>query len=1134
MPSRHALVGSLVFLCLVSGCPGPSPSPLDAGTIPDDVGAPLDTGRVPDDATSLDAFVPPLVDASLDAGTDAAGTPSWTLEPGFLSVTDWTCGVAATPTSFTLRNTGMAAGSYTVGVVGEHADWVQLGGATTGTLGAGSSAGFTAQLVPPAGSAGVWNVRARIVVTPSAGNVASADIEANRVGPVLFLSANGDFGDVAIGGMRSGRYTLRNDGVGTSAFEVSVAGDAAFTASITGVAGSRVTLRSGESAEVVATFSPSSAGERAASLVVRAVDEVCFGPQAEALELRGNGLSGALGVSGDVTFPETGCGLLPADQTFTISNVGAGALSYTATLARGIESPFTLSRSSGTVGPGATQSLTISAARIPAALPVLPYESGDTLTITAGGETRTVQVSSLGGGSILRWDDAEARTITALAGAHVETTFHLVNGGTSAADVSFVVSGGLTLSPATARLEPGARQAVTVGFDGTASTSGELFATVVAGACSVPARAPSVRAVLQTAGDLYVPLDTLDVGTAGCADPYPSSVSLPITNGSGAAMTITSASSGAFEVLLDGDPMPETFVLDAGGTRYVSARRRSSEPALGVERGSLSLSTSGATRTIALQGHRMGARLSVSASSLPSPLAAGVPLDETVTVTNDGNATVQVTLVHDGLGATRTITVLAGASESVTFARTPSLGALSDVVHLTTDATPLCAPVSDVTFAGTATAEETSLSAAFVGFPAGAVCHGPTPPPQTVRLGNTSATPIPYTAILRDGAYFSVFPASGTIPAHDSVELTVYVRPVGDATPGLYTDVATIRTATSAHRLDLITPIGGIVAVRDSATIDIGDERVSTSPLRSFSFSGRRIGLRVTSGIPAFLDQVVIEESADPMNEWAPGLDIGGGFGSSALELTARFSPAMIGERTVTFTPRAVSGAYLCQPLPGPVTITGHGTGDGGIEVSPYTLELSRVACGTTPPPGGILIDNHATGAITYDVTRPPMSVLAVSPSSATIAAGGRQVVTVRGAAIAASPPLHDVATDAAYFVVRRERLTITSPAGSAYVETETSAEGPAYSLLTEAPLADFPTGSRTLYTFHANVSETGAFTFAPSAVAPCRVYGSLTAGRDEYVHFDCPSAGGGSGSVTVSSARSDACTTGGTYTVTP
>src|SRR5688572_21286227 len=72
-----------------------------------------------------------------------------------------------------------------------------------------------------------------------------------------------------------------------------------------------------------------------------------------------------------IDFGTTGCGQTAQSQTLSVTNTGHSSYSFSAALAGGDDSPYTLSPNSGSVEAGASVALTITAKPLPDAV-ILP------------------------------------------------------------------------------------------------------------------------------------------------------------------------------------------------------------------------------------------------------------------------------------------------------------------------------------------------------------------------------------------------------------------------------------------------------------------------------------------------------------------------------------------------------------------------------------------------------------------------------------------------------------------------------------------------------------------------------------------------------------------------------------------
>ncbi len=1111
MHARDATNGAmriaiLLACCTVAlaGCSSPTtPAPADAGND----AAPLADGG--SDAASADGGG----DASLpldaqpgDSGADAAS-------PAMLTITGdgdfgtWRCGEALASRAVTIRNIGGSRGGYLTSLQGRDAAWVRVAGRAAGVLDPGESTVLTLSIEQPPGAE--WRfggVTAEVDLLPTAPAVLEGSprvvVSAGLGGTTARLTGTyGDFGDRALGSSTTATLRIINDGTTDVSFDVSSNVDPAFTFSLPGLSGGRVTVPFGTELSGTVTYAPTAAGEQRGQIVFRHTAPTCdAGPLVQ--NLVGHAVTGDLRVGPDVELGEVGCNTLGPSGTLTVSNAGAGPLSVTASLVLGPDSAFTLSPTSFSLSPGSSRDITVTPSRTASALPSVPVARGDTIIVTGGSVERHVEVRQQTGGAALRWQSDAPTTLTPVAPV---AQYVLTNEGTQATDVSFAVDPAFTVSPTTVRMDPGSVQVVTVTTS--SSTSAATLLVASADACSVPTSAPSIAYRPPAPGELLAP-GRVDLPSVGCGVAF-GTVAMPITNTSTSAREVVTVAEGGFSLTLDGAPLPSSFTMGPGETWFVDVGYEETNlGSLVAHEGMLTMASGEDVIRVELSARRSDALVLAYGENLHE-VPVGVTVEHVLTLYNAGNAEGTVTYENGSTGLVGTVTVPPLTTVRVPMPRTVPVGLYMDAVSFVSDG---CAPIHDVTLQGLGVADAWGLGVSEISFDP-VPCHGAPPAPRSVYLYNAGPGAIPFDAAVA-GAGFSVTPTTGTVASRSSVELTVYVRPVGDAIPGPIGATLVVDAGSSQETVALSSSVDGVYVVREADTVDFG---AVLADGRSTLYGSLGYG-----AISADTSRIQFDLAGARM----PG-ELWLVQESAPFAVAAYFHPLALGPRSFTITPRAVAGTPLCAPLPGPVTLTATGVGTAELVVAPSVVTFDPTDCGSTPGSAAFLVHNTGAGAAGFTVNLEPGSWLVATPASGTVPLGQTRQVTLTSRAIPRDAHPSAAEVRGGYHGEHRETVQITGPSEIYEIEVVVPSRGAAFApihFVTSAPFM----GGISLSGFRAQVSEPGAFTFTPGAWN-CLGPPSTTESSEDVsiVGVLCTAAT----TVSVSTTRTDACTPVGLLT---
>lgn len=469
---------------------------------------------------------------------DADPRPAGTL-PTSLDLGTGDCGAAAT-TTFTVTNSG--GGELTYQLTSSD-PWLSVM-PSQGTILAGTSTTFTVRADVPATATAGQALAATLTVTSNLPDHATVMVPV-RVTPrgatVVLEPPSLGFGQLETGTSAERAFTVRNTGDAPAMVTVSAPGVAAFTRSF-GTAGVATVAAGGEVTGAI-TFGPTAAGATSSTAPLVLGGAVCGAPPS-ALALSGEGvLPGGVLVQGiPVDFGAIDCGSAVGTRTFTLVNTAQQPSPFTIawlTDPQGDDARYQVSPDSGTLAPGATQTITVT--RLAIALPATPRAYDATLRVhTTLPAPTDVDVDVRQGlrGPVLTASTATIDFGFAPTESTETTTFTLSNTGNAPATVTSSAPLHVTLSPP-AMLAAGATSPVTIEYlsPGGAFTGSVVLGAV--GACSGP-----VTVALAAGTGPYALLPAPEL-FAGCPPPDPMTTDATIENVGNQPLTISCAEQGA-------------------------------------------------------------------------------------------------------------------------------------------------------------------------------------------------------------------------------------------------------------------------------------------------------------------------------------------------------------------------------------------------------------------------------------------------------------------------------------------------------------------------------------------------------------------------------------------------------------
>lgn len=406
----------------------------DAGILPDG-GAPADGGPAVADAGTGDRDAAPGVSplrvsaSSVDFGAVA-------------------CGGSGAPKTVTVTNGGTRPVTWSAAL--QRTAPFAIQGPLGGVLAAGASAQLTIAFEAPTGLRSGTGITDALVVDD--GDDATPDVQVTVRGELAgadlaFSSPAIDFGSIDVNGLAATRpVSLENRGnrAATVTFDQLTSGPFAIALG----AGGATTMSLAPSVTpsgIVARFDPDSDGLASTSFTLVATGPVCTSTT-DTLDLTGTGVSSDLRVNEpELDWGLVSCGAAGAPKSLVLSNSGTAAVSYTLTLAKGASSPFTLSRSAGSLAIGASQSVTVTPKAIPAptsaAVDTSDDAFGDVLRITEpSGTVHTVSLLQTAKGAVFQVLPASVAFPSTAVGSSRDYSVNLINVGSGRARVQYTLT----------------------------------------------------------------------------------------------------------------------------------------------------------------------------------------------------------------------------------------------------------------------------------------------------------------------------------------------------------------------------------------------------------------------------------------------------------------------------------------------------------------------------------------------------------------------------------------------------------------------------------------------------------------------------------------------------------------------
>ncbi len=655
--------------------------------------------------------------------------------PASLDFGNVDCGSQAGVKTITVSNTGNGAFKFdaTLDVAGTKYYTVSP---LAGSVAPGSSATLTVTpKAVPAASPVTANFYAGglVVKTNAVGDAPHAISFAQTArGAIVTVSKTTlGFNSVPVSTTQSGTVAITNAGNVSAPLTLTASGTG-FSVSPSGA----LTIAAGGSVSATARFSPTTAGAVTGALKVAAGSVALCAPMPAEVALSGTGTSGQVSLSAQsFDFGATNCGSSATARTLTLQNPGNAGYTWTATLAKGASSPYTLNKASGSVAASGSDALVVTPAAIPSTSAV-PGNYTDSLVITTnvpGDAAHAIALSQSAQGAILRFSPSTTIAFGQVPlGSTSSASFSVVNDGNLSANVVLASSHAtVSLSPSTASVAGQASAAITSVFrptDTTAKTGTiALSPTLTTGVLCAPLPTALSFTGTGTKGVASVSPAQISFGTSGFANcgTQASTQTVTVRNDGNASYRVTNvtlptgyayaspngltvAANGSISLVVTPPAVPSRVaaITTYGGTMAITTDITDDT----VHNVTLSLTSRGAI----LARSPSGSTVAFAATAWPGSSTSSVAF------TNTGNATATLDFATSGAafsGPTSATVSTTGATSTFTYTPATS-GAASGTVTISAAAgSAMCSDVpSSFALSGTGLAGVLSFSSSPVDF----------------------------------------------------------------------------------------------------------------------------------------------------------------------------------------------------------------------------------------------------------------------------------------------------------------------------------------------------------------------------------------------------------------------------------
>jgi hypothetical protein len=241
---------------------------------------------------------------------------------------------------------------------------------------------------------------------------------------------------------------------------------------------------------------------------------------------------------------------------------------------------------------------------------------------------------------------------------------------------------------------------------------------------------------------------------------------------------------------------------------------------------------------------------------------------------------------------------------------------------------------------------------------------------QQITLHNSGNGTFTYTATLGQGlsSPFVLSNAQGSVDAGASQVITVTPLPIPTsvaAVPGSFGDTVSIVSNIpndTTHLVNLTQGALGAIIGFDTSVIAFGGVPLNTTQGTGFHV--------INSGNAPANVTLSVDAGVFSVTPTAQTLVAGG----SNLAASAGFSPVDTTFQAALLTAAVASSDVLCQPLPSAIALSGTGL-NGGVSISPGSLDFGLVSCGTDAGPQSFALSNSGNASLNWT------AVLGLSPS---------------------------------------------------------------------------------------------------------------------------------------------------------
>jgi len=398
---------ALLFLCsvapvagLAAGCDfgSSTPPPGDAGESTDGTfvvpetgphdgaaahDATTDAGSGDGDAAVTDADGAVEAAPPGDAAPDGPPTGQFPTSTVDFGATD--CATAPANQTYAFTNSGPVAITWSASV-GTGTPFAIVGSAQ-GTVAPGQKGSITlsASAVPATTTAGATISGALTLTTDVPGfATVTVPLQVTARGGTLTLSpASAGFGQVQLSVQAQDiPLTITNTGNASVGVTVGAATDPEFAIAYTGAPAAQTVASGATLAGAAARFKPTTAGALSASAPITTTGAIC-GTSVTSIPMTGTGTTAPVTAGPDpIDFGPVPCGKTGVTKGLDITNGYSFGITYSAQLALGASSPFTIPTPTGSVAAGAQATVPVTPKPIPAISSTALDAISDTLTVT--------------------------------------------------------------------------------------------------------------------------------------------------------------------------------------------------------------------------------------------------------------------------------------------------------------------------------------------------------------------------------------------------------------------------------------------------------------------------------------------------------------------------------------------------------------------------------------------------------------------------------------------------------------------------------------------------------------------------------------------------------------------------------